>query len=438
MNEPNPQDVHHPPNADHGAHTATQAPHPVKKNLWQRWMAWSGSFLVLSILAHVILLGGATVMVVQVVQGRKEKMKFTAPPPSAGPSAEHKVKPSKKTTAAVPAVSKRITSSAANASIALPALDMNSSTGPDVMASVMSGLGSSGLGSGAAGMAAMPVTGLSAFGFKGLSAGLRGNLWDLKQTADRKPSLLADKKAPPNEQHFKILDEYFSKDWDDKVLDQFYKAKDAMVTFQVYIPILDAREAPKAFGVENEVKPSHWVIVYKGSVTAPRDGTFRFIGYADDVMAVRFNKQNVFYEAIGTTKECSQKYMVEKYFKPTIPPDIAKKGQQDPNSAGYKEAVGNWFTVEAGKTYPMELLISEVPGGSFYAYLQIEERHPEKPYPKRTIPRFENFSAYPLFSLKKGVPVTPRKVAGDNDFPAGKNLETAPELAPESVIFQGK
>ena len=98
-------------------------------------MAWSGSFLVISILAHVILLGGATLLVVQVVQSRKDKMKFTAPPPSAAGMVEHKVKPSKKA-AAAPAISKRITSTAVNASIALPAMEMNS-TGPDVMASVM-------------------------------------------------------------------------------------------------------------------------------------------------------------------------------------------------------------------------------------------------------------------------------------------------------------
>ena len=197
MSDQETQDGVHPPHADHEAHTAPAEPHPIKKNLWQRWMAWSGSFLVLSILAHVILLGGATVLVVQVVQGRKEKMKFTAPPPSAAGAAEHKVKPSKKTAAAAPAISKRIASTAANASIALPAMDMNSSSGPDVMASVMSGLGSAGLGggaggAGAGGMASMPLAGLTAFGFKGTGRndGLVGRLYDLKQTKDRQSFLL--------------------------------------------------------------------------------------------------------------------------------------------------------------------------------------------------------------------------------------------------------
>ena len=78
-----------PPHSDHAAHTAPAEHHPIKKNLWQRWMAWSGSFLIISILLHVLLLGGATILVVQVVQGRKEKLKFTAPPPSAAGPSEH-------------------------------------------------------------------------------------------------------------------------------------------------------------------------------------------------------------------------------------------------------------------------------------------------------------------------------------------------------------
>jgi len=172
----------------------SQAETPLpRKTLWQRWMEWSGSFLILSILVHLILIGLAMLLVVQVVQSRKEKLKFTAAPPSAAGPSEHKVKPSKKTAAAAPAISKRITSMAANASIALPAMEMNA-TGPDVMASVMSGMGASGLGSGssgvggasgAAGMASLPLGGLTAFGFKGkLAGGLVGHFYNLAERAE--------------------------------------------------------------------------------------------------------------------------------------------------------------------------------------------------------------------------------------------------------------
>lgn len=288
-------------------------------------------------------------------------------------------------------------------------------------------------------MASMPVAGLTAFGFKGLQgSGLRGNFYDLKQTVDRKPTAVTN-----DEEHFKVFDEFFSAGWDEKVFEKFYKAKDTMTTFQVLIPYMQAAEAPKAFAVEKEVKPAHWVIVYKGNVTAPRDGRFRFVGYADDVVAVRFDGKNVFFA--GTCG--SQTYyhqMVNKFFKPTTPLVKPRPGAPDPNDTGTK-GVGEWFSVEAGKHYPIEVLISEVPGGQFYAYLQIEERSPTKPYPKRTIPGAEKYLAYPLFQTKMGLPIPERKV----ELTMPPNLkpeaqarwhpnESIPELAPDPVIFTGK
>lgn len=424
------------PHADHETHTAPAEQHPIKKNLWQRWMAWSGSFLVLSILAHAILLGGATVLVVQVVQGRKEKMKFTAPPPSAAGGSEHKVKPSKKTAASAPAISKRIASTAANASIALPAMDMNSSSGPDVMASVMSGLGSAGLGSGgggSAGMASMPLTGLTAFGFKGGTAGLKGHFYDLKQTADHKPTEikvdgLADstgKYTPGVQAHLNVMDDFFKGNWDEKILQKFYQAKDTMVTYQIFIPMMTASKAPEAFDVEKEVKPSHWIVHYKGTVTAPKDASYRFLGIADDTLAVRFDGRNVLLANLQRMDSSSL---------------FTDKTMPTKNEVGLYP--GKWFQVERGKPYPIEILISEVPGGAFQACLFIEERQPEKPYPKRTLPGMESKTAYPVFQIKKGVPLPPYEKPSmtppANALPGWQPREKSPEMAPEPVIFPGK
>ena len=286
----------------------------IKRSLWQRWSAWNRSFLVISILLHLLLFGGATMVVAQVVQNRKEKMKFTAPPPSANASVEHKVKPSKKTAAAAPAISKRITSSAVNATIALPSMDLNS-TGPDVMASVMSGMGASGLGSGAgggaAGMASMPLAGLTAFGFKGgMAGGLKGQIYDLKQSPDHQPtemmsgtnsSMGSELYAPGGGytvwtvNQLKFFSEFFTSGWDEKKLERFYRAKESVTAFQIMVPGMPSTMGPKSFGVEKEIPYArHWMVHYKGKVTAPRDGTFRFVGKADDMIAVRFDNQNVF------------------------------------------------------------------------------------------------------------------------------------------------
>jgi hypothetical protein len=424
------------PHSDHAAHTAPAEPHPIKKNLWQRWMAWSGSFLVISILAHVVLLGGATVLVVQVVQSRKEKMKFTAPPPSAAGATEHKVKPSKKTAAAAPAISKRIASTAANASIALPAMDMNTSTGPDVMASVMSGLGGAGLGSGAGGagaggMASMPLAGLTAFGFKGGGGGgLRGHFYDLKQTPDRKPTeIKADGQydanrnwTPSMSAHLKLMDDFFSQNWDEKLLQGYYQAKDSVVTYQVFIPGMSANKAPEAFAVEKEVKPSHWIVLYKGTVTAPKDGSFRFLGKPDDTLAVRFDGQNVLLANL-------QKMASEPMFT-----DKATPSRKDGDLW-----IGKWFQVERGKSYPIEILISELPGGYFTACLMIEERGMF--YPARTFPPLAGKPAYPVFQTKKGIPIPKREstmTPPPGAPPNWRPTETIPEVAPDPVVFTGK
>jgi len=414
-------------------------------------MAWSGSFLVLSILAHVILLGGATVLVVQVVQGRKEKMKFTAPPPSAAGAAEHKVKPSKKTAAAAPAISKRIASTAANASIALPAMDMNASTGPDVMASVMSGLGSAGLGSGAGGagaggMASMPLAGLTAFGFKGgnSAGGLRGQIYDLKQTPDHKPTEIPPEHglSTPDGRNpsvsvvnqLKLFADFFRSGWDEKLLEKYYRAKDPVVAYRVLVPYMRSMEGPKAFGVEKEIPDAaHWCCVYRGTVITPKDGTYRFVGFADDQMAVRFNDQNVFFH---TLQNPGKEVMEMMNGAPEKNPNQLQKEEMFDRMTR-----GKWFTVSAGKAYPIQILIAEMPGGVFTAQLYIEERYPEKPYPLRTFPGAEKFRAYPVFQLKKELPMPKREVVVGPPPNAPANWrpsENYHETAPNPVVFTGK
>lgn len=377
------------PHSDHQAHTASPEPHVILKTLWQRWMAWSGSFFILSILLHILIIGGAAVLVVQVVQARKEKLKFTAPPP-APPSAEHKVKPSKKTAAAAPAISKRITSTAANTSIALPTMEMNSSS-PDIMSSVMSGMGASGLGAGAAGgagMAAMPLSGLTAFGFKGGSGALKGYFYDLKQTSGK---MSTGMKPGDDAAHLKVVTDFVDAGWDDAVLDKFYKAKDYMSAVQIYIPAMPATEAPKAFGVDKEVKPGHWIIHYKGTVVAPRDGKFYFVGFADDLIMVRFNGENVL--AGGSMGHTADEFLRDKY---------KTDNEFIKNVHGGRVRYGKTFEVKGGKSYPIDILISEMPGGSFRACLLIAEEKSETPYRKAKV---ENMLAYPLFQVKKGVPL---------------------------------
>ena len=387
-----------------------------KRNLWQRWTAWNGSFLVVSLLVHLLLIGGSTVLVVQVVQGRKEKLKFTAKPPSPSGPSEHKVKPSKKT-AAAPAISKRITSTALNASIALPAMEMNVSAGPDVMASVMSGMGASGLGDGAgggaAGMASMPLSGLTAFGFKGkMNGGLVGRFYDLKQTPDHKPSDVIG--AAHITRHAEILEQFFSNGWDEKVLKKYFQAPDQVTAFQIFMPAMKSEVATKAFGVDKVIKGLNWVVHYKGSVRAPKDGIFRFVGFGDDMLAVRFNGENVFAAAWvqPITVDMFRKVFSNLYGNKETKVRLSTEGSY---STGQMDSRGSWFQVEAGKSYPIEIIASEAYGGQSAYLLVMEEKGAFSHNAK------DKNAFYPIFALKKGIPVPP----------------DAPKTFPEPLIFPG-
>ena len=221
------------------------------------------------------------------------------------------------------------------------------------------------------------------------------------------------------------MDDFFSQNWDEKILQRFYQARDTVVTYQVFIPMIPANKAPEAFGVEKEVKPSHWIVHYKGTVTAPKDGSYRFLGAADDTLAVRFDGQNVLLANL-------QKLASEPLFKDPKAPSNRDNGLY----------VGKWIQMERGKSYPIEILISEMPGGSFGAVLLIEERQPEKPYPARTFPPFAGKPAYPVFQTKKGIPLPPYEKPSmtppANAKPDWKPRESAPEVAPDPVVFPGK
>jgi len=409
----------------------------IKRTLWQRWLAWNGSFLVVSLLVHIILIVLAGLLVVQVIQANKEKLRFTAAPPAPA-SVVHEVKHAKKTASAAPAVTKRITSTAINTSVALPTMDLNTSHNTDIMAAVMSGLGGAGLGAGAAGggIASMPMEGLTAFGFKGNvgGGGLVGCIYDFKQTKDRQPTNIKNDGQWKNPHIFDgmkpweamgeqsrilgdrsklgrradlmtesvlnqaaVVNEFLDKGWDQTVFDRYYRSKDSLTAYQIFIPAADSIVALKAFGVEKEIKPTHFVILYKGTVVAPRDMTFRFRVQGRGVFLMRFDNQDVMFPG--------RQGGADLYHIPKFVSNDPETKVTMPHSYPW---MSQWFTVEAGKKCVMQILL-ENSAEFFKACLYIEEKHPEKPYTTSFIselyPNDPPSYCFPVFALKKGMPL---------------------------------
>ena len=85
-----------------------------------------------------------------------------------------------------------------------------------------------------------------------------------------------------------------------------------------------------------------------------------------------------------------------------------------------------------------------MPGGYFTAQLYIEDRNPEKPYPHRTFPGAENYLAYPVFQLKKDIPlpkreasvVRPPNLKPEQAWKPSENYSEVP--SDQQIIFPGK
>ncbi|MDR2463908.1 MAG: hypothetical protein LBD30_09065 [Verrucomicrobiales bacterium] len=239
-----------------------------------------------------------------------------------------------------------------------------------------------------------------------------GHMYDLKQTADRQPTSMAGdatrawndpKEVGANNECRQTILKFFNSGWQESVFEKYYKVEKPIGIFQLFIPRQDAELAPRAFNADRLVKARRWVIVYKGSFTAPASGTFRFVGNADDEMAVRLGKRVVL--------EVGHNLL-----------DKIKREQVGGNSAANRVFGGEWFELEAGQTYPLSILINETPGGAFQAFLLIQKKGGEYAWRQG---KQELGPALPVFQLS---PV---------NMPRGYQPEgNAPSVAKEAFICQ--
>lgn len=215
--------------------------------------------------------------------------------------------------------------------------------------------------------------------------GMVGTFYDLKQTSDRKPTGLTDDGMR------KELKEITRRGFRQSSLDQYFKAPRTLYQSKLMIPRMPADSAPAAFEVEKEVQPKRWIVVYRGVVKAPSSGKFRFVGECDDTMAIRFNNRPVFdygYTIAGTGTSINGRFNevngtkdnrelakeIHRLTPMKVPIEFYKYNSVPSiNSQIGGMAVGPEFEVTAGRDYPIEILIGEIPGGFFSVALMIEK-----------------------------------------------------------------
>lgn len=189
----------------------------------------------------------------------------------------------------------------------------------------------------------------------GGAGALVGIFYDLKQTQQREPLPAGGK------DYAKTVDDFLMSGFDEALFNRFFRAGRPLYTTQIATGRLNAESAPKAFGVEGVVKPRSWVVHYKGQVAPPADGTYRFVGAADDMLAVAVNRRVVLVGNLPSTK------FARLDWKPAADPG--------PRPAAHPGAVyGDWIELSADRPVDIDILVGERPGGIFNALLLYEKK----------------------------------------------------------------
>lgn len=203
---------------------------------------------------------------------------------------------------------------------------------------------------------------------------LIGILYDFKQTQQRQST------SETSHSYLKILARFIDQGWDEGVLNRYFRATRPLYTTQIWMPSVRAERAPQAFGVGDVVRGTMWVVHYKGQVSPPEDGTYRFVGLADNVLCVAVNGQT-----------CLVSYIRESKIPSTLWQEQGSSDAWMPTKRE-KAANGIWLNLKKNETVDLDILVGERPGGSFYAWLMVEQQG--KTYVKdedgrRRIPPFQ-------------------------------------------------
>jgi len=356
---------------------APTAPHETARKL-TFWRKLGGGSLSISIILHTILLLLGVIWIFQIIPEKKQDVDFIPKGGGGGqPGAKAETNMKKRatmTTMNAPKLAAKGVTSTFTLPEPDPASTMSSvgALGASGMAAGLGGSGSGGgkgngkgkgfgdgMGSGMGGAGPM-----NPFGMLNPNANaLVGTLYDMKQDPQHKATGMTPPKLVG------VIRDFTEHGWNERALAaKYYQASKKLYQTRIYIPLMTADAAPKAFDCDKEVQPSHWLVIYRGNITPSKSGHFRFVGSSDDVLVVRLNRQNVFDHgfAAGTAGLHG--------FTKTKPPVFYKypdNPHYNDNVNGY--AVGPEFEVHTGTTYPIEILISEVPGGYFGASLLLQE-----------------------------------------------------------------
>ena len=316
--------------------------------------------VIVSIAVHVLALGGlAAIKIIEVLQPEPEfeappvvETKPPPPPPPPPPT-------SKRAQRSLPRPQPLAARNPQNMSV--PAIEINNSD-----LSIGGGRGFGG-GLGSLGGAVADSLRITSFGYdQAMEGTLEGTLYDFKKDPKGK-ALKSVKGSGAMVSYASGILKSFTGNFRRDALDRkFFMSETLLYGAYFVIPSTSANAAPRAFKAEGVIAPNLICAAYTGTYRPTKSGRFRLFGKGDDAFIVRINGKTVL-DGSWTKSVYSQ------WNQPASAKRADEKSPQSYFGFSQPGVTGNWFELRAGGETQVEVVLCEVPGGRFGAYLLIEE-----------------------------------------------------------------
>jgi hypothetical protein len=367
----------------------TRTPPTAPTSIFQRLRKrlTSGRFLFISILLHVLFAIVAVMFVVQSIKP-KPRLEFTSIRSPENKQPEKQLKMQKERTMSAPAPIKKITT-VGPSNVVLPDIPALPASKP-AEATAMPAMGGPATSSNVVGRPSGSPSNSSQFSLFGVRTGigLEGHFNDLKVDAQGKSTGMDLGK------YGAFLKEFANGGWHISSRYHYKASPTALYAKFFFYPAIKDTEAGKAF-LTPEAGPGIWLAHYKGAMRAPESGTYRFVGFGDNVLFVKFNSALVLDASDhGYTGRHRDQAGAVKF--------PAKSGTTP-------IFFGSWFTVTEGDEKPLEIAVGDE-GGIFCAGLFIQKQGTDYKSGANGIP------ILPLFFL--GPPSDAEKAALGKYLPA--------------------
>lgn len=211
------------------------------------------------------------------------------------------------------------------------------------------------------------------FGFQErLEGDLVGTMYDLKRNAR------GDPRVP---QYARDIGTIMSGRMAPSAFSEFYRLPRRLYLTHLFVPYSAATTGPAAFGVQDLMEPTQWVVHYTGELQPRTGGRFRFVGMFDDLLVVAINGRTVL-EFLWTGDP-----------SPWAPSDFV---DAHPCFAGKPLVYGDWVTLPDDQPTRIDILVGEHPGGRVGGVLLLQQEGVNYPVEANGRPILPIFTMLPL------------------------------------------